>query len=156
MSSSWIENHLIMMTSSKGETFSALLALCAGNSQVSVNSAHKGQWRGTLMFSLLCVWINHWVNNHEAGDLRRHRCHYDVNVMWNGPMTLRQPNLRTVNLPWKGRSVSQLIDIHSSIKAIHKSFNDIMDIHNSNMDVYNSIKYIHNSITDIQICIMEK
>ena len=34
------------------------------------------------MFSLICVWINGWVNNREAGDLRRHRGHYDVNVMW--------------------------------------------------------------------------
>ena len=39
------------------------------------------QWRGALMFSLICVWINGWVNNREAGDLRRHRGHYDVNVM---------------------------------------------------------------------------
>ena len=37
------------------ETFSALLALCAGNSPVTVNSPHKGQWRGTLMFSLICA-----------------------------------------------------------------------------------------------------
>ena len=63
------------------ETFSALLALCAGNSPVPVNSPHKGQWRGALMFSLICVWINGWVNSREAGDLRRHRGHYDVNVM---------------------------------------------------------------------------
>ena len=41
----------------------------------------KGQWRGTLIFSLICVWINSWVNNREAGDLRRHRGHYDVSVM---------------------------------------------------------------------------
>ena len=33
-----------------------------------VNSPHKGQWRGALMFSLICVWINGWVNNREAGD----------------------------------------------------------------------------------------
>ena len=45
-----------------------------------VNSPHKGQWRGALMFSLIC-WINDWVNNVEAGDLRRHRAHYDVTVM---------------------------------------------------------------------------
>ena len=38
------------------EIFSALLAICAGNSPV-------------------------WVNNGEAGDLRRHRAHYDVIVM---------------------------------------------------------------------------
>ena len=46
-----------------------------------VNSPHKGQWRGALMFSLNCAWINRWVNNREAGDLRRHRAHYDVIVM---------------------------------------------------------------------------
>ena len=65
------------------KTFSALLTLCAGNSPVPVNSPHKGQWRGTLMFSLICAWINDWVNNREAGDLRRHLGHYDVNVMSN-------------------------------------------------------------------------
>ena len=59
-----------------------LLAFCAGNSPVPVNSPHKGQWRRGLMFSLICAWVNDWVNNHEAGDLRRHRGHYDVNVMW--------------------------------------------------------------------------
>ena len=46
-----------------------------------VNSSHKGQWRGALMFSLIGVWINGWVNNREAGDLRRYRAHYDVTVM---------------------------------------------------------------------------
>ena len=65
------------------ETFSALLAICAGNSPVPSNSPHKGQWRGALMFSLICVWINGWVNNGEAGDLRRYRTHYDVTVMGN-------------------------------------------------------------------------
>ena len=46
-----------------------------------VNSPHKGQWPGALMFSLICVWINGCVNNREAGDLRRYRAHYDVIVM---------------------------------------------------------------------------
>ena len=46
-----------------------------------VNSTHKGQWRGTLMFSLICAWINGWVNNREAGDMRRHCAHYDAIVM---------------------------------------------------------------------------
>ena len=49
-----------------------------------VNSHHKGQWRGALMFSLICARINDWVNNHQAGDLRRHRAHYDVTVMLTG------------------------------------------------------------------------
>ena len=63
------------------ETFSALLAICAGNSPVPVNSPHQGQWRGDLRFSLICARINGWVNTGEAGDLRRHRAHYDVIVM---------------------------------------------------------------------------
>ena len=42
---------------------------------------HKGQWREALMFSLICVWINGWVNNREAGDLRRYRAHFDVTLM---------------------------------------------------------------------------
>ena len=46
-----------------------------------VNSAHKAQRRGALMFSLICLWINDWVNTREAGDLRRYRAHYDVTVM---------------------------------------------------------------------------
>ena len=46
-----------------------------------VNSPHKGQWRGALMFTLICARINGWVNNREAGDLRRYRGHYDVSVM---------------------------------------------------------------------------
>ena len=46
-----------------------------------VNSLHKGQWRGALIFTLICAWINGWVNNRKTGDLRRHRTHYDVTVM---------------------------------------------------------------------------
>ena len=54
---------------------------CAGIHRSPVNSPHKGQWPGTLMFSLICAWRNSWVNNREAGDLRRFRTHYDVTVM---------------------------------------------------------------------------
>ena len=40
---------------------------------------HRGQWRGALMFSL--IWMNGWVNNREANDLKCHCAHYDVTVM---------------------------------------------------------------------------
>ena len=63
------------------ETFSELLAICAGNSPVPVNSPHKGQWRGALMFSLICARIIGWVNNGEVSDLRRQHAHYDAIVM---------------------------------------------------------------------------
>ena len=46
-----------------------------------VNSPHKDQWRGALMFSLICTWTNSWANNGDAGDLRCHRTHYGVIVM---------------------------------------------------------------------------
>ena len=42
---------------------------------------HKGQWRGVLMFSLICAWTNGCANNRDAGDLRRYRAHYYVTVM---------------------------------------------------------------------------
>ena len=53
-----------------------------------VNSPHNGQWRGALMFSLICTWINGWVNNIEVGDLRRHRAHHDVIVVITPRYTL--------------------------------------------------------------------
>ena len=46
-----------------------------------VKSPHKGQWRGPLMFFFIYVCINGWVNNREAGDLRRYLAHNDVTVM---------------------------------------------------------------------------
>ena len=83
------------------ETFSTLLAICAGNSPVPVNSPHKGQWRGALVFSLICARKNGWVNNRETGDLRRHRDHYDVTVMSRYCVcmcTLMLPSLRHLQL----------------------------------------------------------
>ena len=46
-----------------------------------VNSPHKGQWRGALMSSLICVWTNGWISNRDAGDLRSRRARYDATVM---------------------------------------------------------------------------
>ena len=63
-----------------------------------VNSPHKGQWRGALMFSLICVWINGSVNNREAGDLKRYRAHYDVTVIhiFNCPLHTRSISHHTI------------------------------------------------------------
>ena len=62
-----------------------------GLHRTRVNSGHKGQWCGALMFSLICAWINGWVYNREAGDLWHHRAHYDVNL--NDVMVLIVPPL---------------------------------------------------------------
>ena len=55
-----------------------------GNSLVPtyiIYRVHDEPVHHVLMFSLICAWINDWVNNREAGDLRRHRAHYYVTVM---------------------------------------------------------------------------
>ena len=57
-----------------------------GIHQSPMNSPHKGLWRGTLMCFFICAWTNGWVNNRDAGDLRRHRDHYDVTVMTCGTL----------------------------------------------------------------------
>ena len=46
-----------------------------------VDTPHTGQWRGALMFSLICTWTNGWANNLDAGDLRHHHAHCNVIVM---------------------------------------------------------------------------
>ena len=63
------------------KTFSRYWPFVRGIHRSPVNSPHKGQWRGALMFSLICARINGWVNSGEAGNLRRHRADYDVIVM---------------------------------------------------------------------------
>ena len=85
-----------------------------GDSPVPVNSPHKGQCRGALVFCLICVWINGWVNNRKAGDLRRHRGHYDVivkrkmeNYDWRSSInaTLTKMIIPVGKIPWECVSV---------------------------------------------------
>ena len=63
------------------ETFPALLALGRGIHRWPVDSPHKGQWCGALMYSLIGTWINGWAIDRDAGNLKRHRTYYDVTVM---------------------------------------------------------------------------
>ena len=65
----------------KRKHFSLYWTFVPGIHRSPLNSPHKGQWRGALMFSLICARINGWLNNGEASDLRRHRAHYDVIVI---------------------------------------------------------------------------
>ena len=94
------------------EASSSLLALCAGNSPVNGEFPSLRQWRGALMFSLIRAWICGWVNTREAGDLRRHRAHYDVIIMTATGYFSRQPftgypcdlaysQVSTIQLIWK-------------------------------------------------------
>ena len=68
------------------ETFSALLAICAGNSPVT--GEYHAQMPVTRSFDVFFdLRLNKRlskrarVNNREAGDLRRNRAHYDVTAM---------------------------------------------------------------------------
>ena len=56
------------------------------------------------MFSLICTPINCWVNNREAGDLRRHCVHYDAIVMskdrafkWEMEVQCTQVNIKVIS-----------------------------------------------------------
>ena len=72
------------MTSSKGNIFrvtGSLRGESTGHRWIPLaDSPGKGQWREALIISLNC-WTKGWANNRDAGDLRRHRAHYDVTVM---------------------------------------------------------------------------
>ena len=74
-SSRWLVTVAIMMTSSNGNIFRVTGLL------LPTNSTHKGQWRGVLMFSLICARTNGYANHRDAGDLRRHRANYHLTVM---------------------------------------------------------------------------
>ena len=56
-----------------------------------VNSPYNDQWRGALIFSLICAWTYGWVNNRDAGDLRRHRAYNNDIVMVNDILKRTQP-----------------------------------------------------------------
>ena len=107
------------------ETFSALQALCAGNSPVPVNSSHTGQWRGALMFPLICAWINVWANNRESGDLTRHRAHYDVIEMSKGVSQLVNILLQSSQCCMREHLISNIAKVYlpmaqrASINFVH-------------------------------------
>ena len=85
----------------------------------SVNFLHKGQWRGALMFSLICARTNDGrANNREAGDLRRHRGHHDVTVM----ARLNSDDEACIMKLYQGPISRKWIDINRSMdKRLHPS-----------------------------------
>ena len=69
-----------MMKSSNGNIFRVTGHLCG---EFTGSGEFPTQRPVTRSFdiSLIYVWINDWVNNREAGDLRRHLTPYDVIIM---------------------------------------------------------------------------
>ena len=76
-----------------------------------VNSPHKGQWRGALMFSLICVWIKRlskqswgWWLETPSRPLWRHR--NDINEFWTVLGILR--GLLQQRTPVRNSSLTQI------------------------------------------------
>ena len=93
------------------ETFSALLDICAEN--LAVFSEFPAQRPVTVSFHVFfdLRLNNDWINNGEAGDLRRHRAHYDVIVM----ECLRVFQADRI-MPWLAILFQQIFDITTQIK----------------------------------------
>ena len=90
----WTMQMWVLQTwiTAQGLAIIMLLAICAGN------SPGTDQWRGALMFAFICVWINGWVNNREAGGLRRYRAHYDVTIMCSCRVQTRNNVIRYIHI----------------------------------------------------------
>ena len=93
------------------EIFPCYWPFVRGTHRSPVDSPHKGQWRGPLVFFFICAWTNGWANNRDAGDLRLHGAHYVVTVMkvinfthkGTYPMSIISPAFFAVMrfLPWR-------------------------------------------------------
>ena len=89
----------------------------------AVNSPHKGQCRGALMFSLICAWTNCWVNNRDAGDLRRYRAHYDVTVMPHNQYGLWGIDVNELGRHWFGQWIVTYTYIFCQAKSLYDMMN---------------------------------
>ena len=105
-----------MLRSSNGNISAFYWPFVRGIHRSPLNSPHKGQWRGAFMFSLICVWINGWVNNREAGDLRRHRADYGVIVMYNAN-----------NHDWHVAAIYESIHFHESCLSKSSHWIDMLN-----------------------------
>ena len=79
-------NRAVHMMTSPNENIPRHWPFMRGIQRSPMNSPHKGQWRGALMFSQICAWTNGWANSRDAGDMRRHYTRYDVTIMKQEPI----------------------------------------------------------------------
>ena len=130
-----------------------------------VNSPHKGQGHRALMFSLNCVWMNGWVNNREAGDLRRYRAHYDVIVMKRVRLciTMRRRLQKCAGVK-RSLHKPETRDVDCEIIVCQCVFRGISDCANVQMYMLDPLKRMHNShaslyrfcVDTCQICFVRK
>ena len=107
-----------MMTSSNGEIFCVTGPLCGEFTVHRWIPLTKASDAELWFFSLICAWTKNWVNNGDAGDLRRHYTHYEVTVTQNESNTNRSCCLATIT------EVSILVPSHRcEIIAPHFKWN---------------------------------
>ena len=104
----WPPNWLIK-TSSNGTIFRVTGHLWGKSTSHWCISPFKDQWHGAFRVYFICAWTSAWANNRDAGDLRRHRAHFDVTVM-----------LHELHLPSEARLVSACLYIALWISCCRK------------------------------------
>ena len=125
------------------ETFSALLAICAGNSPVHGEFPAQRPVTRSFDVPLICARIYGWVNNHEAGDLRRHHSHYDVIVMTRSKYTAHtDPLFKQANLqPISDLFIMNILQMHHRFK--HGKFRNVSWIYST------KIQCVHTTLEQI-------
>ena len=89
-----------------------------------VRGIHRSRWIPHTKASDAELWINGWVNNREAGDLRSHRGHHDVNVivMYMGTYQWRNRyrHTDTETKGWQIRNTSSSTNIGDFLLKFHR------------------------------------
>ena len=129
------------------EAFSALLAFCALNSPVTGEFPHKGQWRGALMFSLICTYtegeqtMETWWFETPSRSLWRH-----VNDLWNlSTSSVISFSVTSSAQPKVAKCESKVV---VSINQSHKSHNAAFLLQN---DALREICLMHCGVCDMYL-----
>ena len=105
----------IMMTSSNGNIFRVtgpLWGEFTGPCWIPHTNASDAElW----CFLWSAPWINGWVNNREAGDLRRYRAHSDVTVMMRGYDSRGRVQKGVLYFPLQMHAAAVLLWLHHHV-----------------------------------------
>ena len=142
------------------ETFSALLAICAGNSSVTGKIPCTKASDAELWSFLICAWINGWVNNREAGNLRRLHAHYDVIVMFQVKISINTPTkiicMTSPERPWWRRKIFlacfETVTASGSVSGLHNVESPSMVYPQWNIWYWGSKWNLHTVCLDVVGC----
>ena len=131
-----------MMTSWNGNIFRVTGHLCGEfTSPWWIPRTKASAWSFDIF--LICVWINDWVNNCEAGDLKSYCTHYDVIVMfWHHCPYKSTGNYSLVNKLVNKQSFHQQFELpwlpcNVTVLLLHMTFSNVFS---QNENIWISIK----------------